>query len=247
MIKPYLITGGNGILGKALDDTLYKECYCLTKAQFNVLDFTQMFNFLNNHHGEIKYVIHCAAITSIVTCEENKKLAYDINVLGIQNLLTAINSINEIYNEKIKLIHVSTGCVFSGEEGNYDESSLPYPKNYYGLTKLIAEELVRYSKVDSVIFRTNFVERGKWKHEKAFSDRYGTYLYADQVAQRIIDLKDEIGILHITGDEKISMYQLAKKTNPDILPISLKEYTGKAKLCQDMSMISKTVKPIKLK
>src|SRR5205807_571074 len=40
---------------------------------------------------------------------------------------------------KIKLIHVSTDCVFSGTKGNYTEDDPPDPVDLYGRTKLLGE------------------------------------------------------------------------------------------------------------
>ncbi|GAG82414.1 unnamed protein product, partial [marine sediment metagenome] len=41
--------------------------------------------------------------------------------------------------------------------------------------------------------------------------------------------------IHITGDRKISMFELAKKVSPDIKPMTLKEYEGPP-LTIDMSL-----------
>ena len=87
------------------------------------------------------------------------------------------------------------------------------------------------------MIRTNFVARKKWPYEKAFTDRFGTYLFADQVAQGIQDILEEQleGIIHIVGDKKISMFELAKKTTPEIKPMNMSEYSG-PKLTIDMSL-----------
>ena len=39
----------------------------------------------------------------------------------------------------IKIIHIGTDCVYSGEIGNYKESDLRDPKDVYGITKLLGE------------------------------------------------------------------------------------------------------------
>lgn len=63
----------------------------------------------------------------------------------------------------------------------YDEDSLPNPKHYYGLTKLLAEEIVKSYNAEhfkTIVTRTNFTTM-PWEYPKAFTDRYGTYLFAE--------------------------------------------------------------------
>ena len=100
-------------------------------------------------------------------------------------------------------------------------------QNNYFYCCLYANQLNEYLK-NYLIVRTNFVAREQWPYPKAFVDRFGTYLFADQVAYGINDIvKEKIyGILHIVGAKKLSMYELAKLTTPDIKPMTLEEYSG---------------------
>jgi len=118
----------------------------------------------------------------------------------------------------------------------YKESSIPYPENFYALTKLVGESEVR-KLPEFLIARTNFVAKEKWPYPKAFTDRFGTYLFADGVAQGIKDVQKEklTGIVHIVGDKKISIYELAKMTTPDVQPMTIKDYSG-PNLTMDMSL-----------
>lgn len=45
----------------------------------------------------------------------------------------------ECERRSIRMIHISTDCVFSGTDGPYDESARPAPDDLYGRTKLIGE------------------------------------------------------------------------------------------------------------
>src|SRR5688572_7044129 len=38
-----------------------------------------------------------------------------------------------------RLIHLSTDCVFSGKQGNYNENDRPDPEDVYGFSKLLGE------------------------------------------------------------------------------------------------------------
>jgi len=50
----------------------------------------------------------------------------------------------------IRLIHISTDCVFSGRDGRYTENSLPDPYDLYGRTKLLGEVVEDGSPTDGV-------------------------------------------------------------------------------------------------
>jgi dTDP-4-dehydrorhamnose reductase len=186
-----LITGGTGILGKELQ-TIFPNALIPSHSVLDISNRKNVFDFLECN--DIDTIIHTAAKTSVRQCEEEKSLAWLTNVDGTKNLVDA--SLDS--NSKIKFLYVSTACVFDGHTGMYDENSIPYPENFYALTKLIGEQHV--SKLDeSLILRTNFVGRMKWPYPKAFTDRFGTYLFADDVAKGIADVvqKNLTGIIHI--------------------------------------------------
>jgi len=224
-----LITGGSGHLGSELKKIIenfiapsHKELDISNKE--NVLKFFQK--------NKIDMIIHTAALTSVRECEENKQSAFKINVVGTRNLILAAKETEN----SIKFVYVSTACVFDGHSEMYKESSVPDPENYYAMTKLLGEQEV--STLDKfLIIRTNFITRKKWPYPKAFTDRFGTYLFADDVAKGIKEVmqKNMQGIVHIVGDKKMSMFELAKLTTPDIQPITIKEYSG-PKLTIDMSL-----------
>jgi len=55
----------------------------------------------------------------------------------------------------IRLIHISTDCVFSGNRGNYKESDAPDPVDAYGQTKLSGEPRQDHC----LVLRTSFIGR----------------------------------------------------------------------------------------
>lgn len=224
-----LITGGTGALGRELQKII-PENISPTHKELDITDKEKIKYFFQHH--KIDTVIHTAAITKVRTCEEDKSLAWNVNVQGTKNL------INEIVQSKLNInfVYVSTACVFDGHSGMYTENSIPYPENFYSLTKLLGEFEV--TKLDnSLIIRTNFVPKTPWSYEKAFTDRYGTYLFAEQVANGIYDVMKEklIGTVHVVGDKKMSMFELAKITTPLIEPMTIADYVGPT-LTMDMSL-----------
>ncbi len=227
-----LITGSTGSLGSELQK-IFPDSVTPTHKEFDICDLNMVKDFF--HKYKIDIVIHAAALTTVRGCEENKLLAMQVNVEGTHNLVSEFKN----SNPDGKFVYISTACVFDGHSGMYDELNIPYPENFYSLTKLLGEYQVK-SFSNSLIIRTNFVSRKKWPYPKAFTDRFGTYLFSDQVANGIHEViqKNLDGIIHIVGDKKISMHDLAKLTTPNILPMTLNEYSGPP-VTIDMSLDSK--------
>lgn len=224
-----LITGGNGVLGTELKK-VFSDTLTPSHQELDITNRKIVIDYIKNH--EIDLIIHAAALTHIRPCEENKPLAWKTNVEGTKNLVDAV-----LDNKKqIKFIYISTACVFDGHIGMYKESSIPYPENFYSLTKLIGEYEVNRIP-EYLIIRTNFTGKKKWPYPRAFVDRFGTYLFAQDVARGVMDVYKENlnGYVHIVGDKKMSMFELAKLTTPEIQPMTINDYSG-PRLTMDMSL-----------
>jgi dTDP-4-dehydrorhamnose reductase len=223
--KTVLVTGSTGRLGKEVITVLKEITFLLhpTREELDITKGEQVFLYIKENQPDI--IIHLAALVSIRKCEEDRELAWKTNVSGTKNLLDACVA----FKKQCYFVYMSTPCVFSGENGPYNELSIPYPKHFYGLTKLVAETLLLASPLEKkIILRANFAPKERWQYPKAFVDRYSTYLFADDVARAIKEVieKDVTGILHIIGDKVLSMYELAKLTTPDIQPMTMADYNG---------------------
>jgi len=87
---------------------------------------------------EPQVVIHLAAIHFIPECENLPDEAISINTLGTVNLLRAIKP-------GTRFVFASTAAVYAPEDTPHDEVSSPVgPMDIYGLSKLHAEEYIRY-------------------------------------------------------------------------------------------------------
>jgi len=230
----FLITGGSGKLGTALKKE-FPDGLFPNHKELDITNPIKVNNYFEKNSPDI--IIHTAAMTDVRKCETNKRKAWQTNVEGTKNLIQA--SIKQ--KSPPYFIYISTACVFDGESSFYDEGSFPNPKNFYGLTKLIGETIVENSGLKNwIVIRTNFVAKTSWRYKKAFTDRFGTFLFSNEVAhgiKEIINAK-KIGIIHLTGDKNMSMYKLAKVLSPTIEPTTLKEYHGPS-LTKDMSLGSK--------
>ena len=230
-----LVTGGTGRLGKQLKPHFPHGLFP-THEELPVQSWPQVKEYVKEKQVEI--IIHCAALTSVPYCENHQEEAYYVNVAGTKNLLDT---------DPRYFILISTACVFSGDNPDklYSESDIPYPKNFYALTKLLAEQETSHAKYDTLIIRTNFIERGLWPYPQAFTDRYATYLYSDQVAKAISDIvkQRETGLIHVCGDEKLSMFEFARIMDPLVKPMTLREYRNPPHLTRNMSLTSERIFP----
>jgi len=235
-----LITGGSGILGTELKK-FFPDSLFPSHSELDITNHEMVFDYFSKN--EFDSIIHTAAMTSVRQCESEKKLCWNSNAVGTKNLVDATTE----FRSNSKFIYVSTACVFDGHIGMYKESSIPHPKNFYALTKLIGEQFVKNLK-NHIIIRTNFVGKQKWMYPKAFTDRFGTYLFAENVASGIKEIFDTNieGTIHIVGDKKLSMYDLAKITTASIQPMTIDEYQGPP-LTMDMSLDTERWKKYTLK
>ena len=236
-----LITGSSGALGQSLRKA-FPEAYCPSHKEMDTTNRNSVNKNISKYSPDA--IIHAAALVGIRECEEDKGKAWLTNVEGTQNIVDEIKNLNN----KCYLVYMSTACVFAGEhEKYYTEDDTPSPKNYYSLTKLCGEIVTRQYE-NTCIIRTNFVPKDQWKYPKAFTDRFGTYLFSDDVAKGISDVlkKKPKGIIHIVGSRRMSMYELALLAgSKNVGKITLQEYKG-PHLTVDMSLSTKRWKKYKI-
>ena len=106
----------------------------ISKKDCNLNDKSKIKEVLRFHKPDI--VINCAAKTNLEYCQENKSISFDSNVNGVLNVL------EESAEIKSKFIHVSSGCLFDGNDFISDEKTNPSPSVWYTWTKKWADEII---------------------------------------------------------------------------------------------------------
>jgi UDP-glucose 4-epimerase len=93
---------------------------------------------IKKHNPDV--VIHLAALTGLVKCHKDPQKAFKINVFGTYNV---INACIESFS---KLIFLSSREVYgeTRDSASKEDDQL-HPKNVYGITKMIAEQLIETS------------------------------------------------------------------------------------------------------
>ena len=212
-----LITGGSGRLGKYLARE-FSGSMVPSHTELDITDRRAVFEFIE--HLQPDRIVHSAAWVDVRGCESDHSKAWAVNVGGTENMVDAVSSLGQ----DCYFIYPSTACVFDGKRGGYTEDDVPYPCNMYGVTKLVAEQVVNRLQ-HHLIIRTDFVDRARWRYEGAFIDRYSTCVFADTIARAIRSVveADVEGLIHLTGRAKISHFELAKITTPEVKPIKLSD------------------------
>ena len=82
-----LITGGTGSLGIELQK-IFLENISPTHKELDITNKGQVKKIFQQN--KIDTIIHTAAITKIRKCEDDKQLAWDVNVEGTKNLIDEI-------------------------------------------------------------------------------------------------------------------------------------------------------------
>ncbi len=227
-----LITGASGLYGSKLAQLALSKNFEVYSSDIQSLSVYGKFVKLDISGKEqveevfklIKpdVVVHAASLTDVDKCELNKELAWKVNVEGTKNIVEGAKSSGSF------LIYISTDYVFSGKTGRYKEIDQPDPINYYGLTKLKAEEIVQtqpeyFIARPSVIYgstpaagKVNFVlwlieTLRKGERVKIVTDQWNTPTLNTNLAEMTLEVIQRrlTGIYHLCGATRVSRLEFA--------------------------------------
>jgi dTDP-4-dehydrorhamnose reductase len=235
-----LVTGANGFVASVLCPMLAGTdnlVVATSKGENRTLTTTprllyEPMDFTNEEQVALvfdKYkpsvVVHCGAMSKPDDCELDQAAAFRVNVDGTKLLLRAA----ERY--AASFVFLSTDFVFSGERGMYSEEDRRAPVNYYGYTKLLAEDEVfhypyRWSVVRTVLvygppgkYRPNLLTSvaaslQQSKPMKIFGDQVRTPTFVNDLAGAVVQIvhTGALGIFHISGEDVLTPFQMAVET-----------------------------------
>tara|TARA_B110001454_G_scaffold219149_1_gene250423 strand:+ start:5072 stop:5941 length:870 start_codon:yes stop_codon:yes gene_type:complete len=237
-----LVFGGNGEIGHMICKTLSKDFDIFGTIRKNK-DFNSV-NFFSEVLPESK-CIYIDSIEDLKNVDKIlKKIQPDVvlNCIGVVKHRDSCNAndlstnvINSIFphkllklclNRNIRLIHLSTDCVFSGNKGNYIETDVPDPTDYYGQSKYDGEInasnalTLRTSFIGpALLYKTGFFEwimSQKGMSVKGFSHAIYSGLTTPafcRILKKVIqDCPDLSGIYHVSSDP-ISKFELINLIN----------------------------------
>ncbi len=160
-----LILGISGMIGHILyrhlalktDWNIYGTLRSKSKLKFfknNNLKNIFIYNIKDQNQIQkiFKFIKPSLVINCIGLVKQNKSLKNISETIFTNSLYP--NLLSKICNDyNIRLIHFSTDCVFSGQVGQYSETSIPDASDLYGRTKFLGE--LHSSK--TLTIRTSFI------------------------------------------------------------------------------------------
>ena len=212
-----LLLGGSGTLGsKIIKSKLFPNLKYPKKKILNILNKKQIENYLIKK--KINLVLHCAALARVKDCELNKNKAKKINIIGTQNIVKSILKIQKMKKKDIKLVFISSDAVYASVKGNYKETDKTNPYNFYGLTKLKGEKIVKKLK-NYIIIRTRFFDKRKIPFKYSAINIYTSSLEVNKLVKYISILikKKFQGTINV-GGPKISDFKQYKKYKKSLDP-----------------------------
>ena len=165
-------------------------------------------------------------MTQVDACEQDRETCWRVNVEAVGNFVKACSDL------PCHFIYLSTDFIFSGDNGPLTEEDKPGPVNFYGQSKLAAEEIVmtmtgKWSIIRTVLVygithdmsRSNIVlwvkdNLQQGKTIRVVSDQWRTPTLAEDLAMGcwLVAGKGATGIFHISGQNMLSPYQIAVRT-----------------------------------
>ena len=227
-----LVLGGSGLIGNALLKNSKNEFDILTTfyknhiSIKNVRSFQYSFpNDLNNLRELLEkekpdVLVNTMGYSNIDFCELNKSDTEMLHVEVTEKICKLCENIGT------KQIFLSSDYVFDGEKGNYSEDDVPNPVNYYGLSKLKAEQLILKNPINTII-RTSVIY--DWDYRARFfnsviknlqnnqeinatTDVYNSVTFLDNLVESIFKVitLNQNGIFHVVDSACVNRFEFAE-------------------------------------
>lgn len=218
-----LVTGADGQLGYDVCRVLAArgmEYLGVDLAEFDITDAAAVHGWLTEYRPDV--VIHCSAWTAVDEAEFHRERVYAVNVEGTRNIALSCKEIGA------KMMLISTDYVFGGTgERFYQPDDPKDPVNYYGASKLAAEQAVQELLSRYFIVRISwaFGIRGKnfvqtmlrLAEEKSavnvVCDQIGSPTYTFDLAPLLCDMvaTERYGMYHATNEGICSWAAFARE------------------------------------
>lgn len=225
---------GKGFIGSKLGFFLQQKNVDTFHISQQEIDYTQdkaLSSLLRDYN--FTHVVNCCGFTgtpNVDGCENNKSECWKLNVVTSQNIDALVNN----YNKKI--IHVSSGCIYTGYEKDFTEEDEPNfglfnpNSSFYSKTKHAFETLIDTTRSSILRIRmpvTPLKENKNYLYKLFKYDNLISYKNSitciDDLNNLILSLINDFtpGILNavnttpITALEIVELFKKYNKVNPN--------------------------------
>jgi dTDP-4-dehydrorhamnose reductase len=197
-----IVTGAGGQLGQSLVRTLKAhEIVGRTRAELDVTSLGACIDALELHRPDA--ILHCAAMTDTIRCEQEPARAREINGIGTENVARACARVGG------RLVVVSTNEVFDGAKTSpYVEDDATRPMNAYAHSKLDGEALAAARHADTLIVRAS------WLYGAGYVNFNEKVLAAANEGRKLSFVNDEIATPTSTDDLAAGIGALLERDAP---------------------------------
>jgi len=227
------VLGYRGMLGTYVSSYLKENGYDVVGLKRSDIDAADISNNKTFHFGQQKddVVINCMGTIKPQVDKLGTLNAIKVNSIFPHLLANACEEIG------CKLIHITTDCVFSGNDGNYTEDSLHDCTDVYGKTKSLGEPsnctVVRTSIIGEEFGTSRslieWVKSQDGKTVNGYLNHQWNGLTCLQVAKVFSDMitnkKYWSGVRHVYSPNSLNKYELVKsiakahELNVEVLPV----------------------------
>jgi dTDP-4-dehydrorhamnose reductase len=223
-----ILLGANGMAGHVITSGLMAdleyEVVSVARSKsivnptilMDVSDFYSLDTLINNLNADV--IINCIGLLN-KTAEDNPDKAILVNSY-LPHFLEA-----KTKNTNTKVIHISTDCVFSGEEGSYTENAYKNGKGFYAQSKALGElenskDLTFRTSIIGPELNTNGIGLFHWfssqqEEINGYKNAFWTGITTIELlnAIKIAIAENLTGLYHLVNNSKISKFELVNIFN----------------------------------
>lgn len=222
----YHVILGKGFVGTHLSHYFKKnniDHKIFSQSELDYTDPNTFKDFLDTNDKDIKWVINCSGYTGIPNvdaCEDNKELCYAYNVLYPMQVVKLCNQY------KIPVIHIGSGCIYSGYEKEFTEEDIPNfgiysnESSYYSKCKHVFETFAKEFNCYVLRIRIPFTDILTRKNYFSKLLNYDTLINElnsvtslkdfDEFVVRFISAKPEYGIYNVVNPEPVKAEEVVE-------------------------------------
>ncbi|MEY4342506.1 MAG: hypothetical protein RL736_299 [Pseudomonadota bacterium] len=246
----YILILGKGFIGTSISKYFKRnniEHKIYSQSELDYTNTNIFEEYLKNNNQNIRWVINCSGYTGVPNvdaCEDTKELCYAYNVIYPMQV------VRTCHNLDVPIIHIGSGCIYSGYDKDYNENDTPNfgiysnESSYYSKCKHIFETFAKDFNCYIFRIRIPFTETLTRKNYFSKILAYDSLINElnsvtsvndfNNFIVRFMAVKPKYGIYNVVNpqpikaEDVVSLLELHGLKNPNWKFIKLKDLNTKA-------------------